>query len=169
MVYYEDNYLMHHGIKGQKWGLRRFQNADGTLTPDGKKRYGSGVIGNDRFRPGDVSKRSSNPILNKMGGRKINADYETRRARGEALTKAGRSNIGAVGRHFGRSIAYGVGAGLAVGAISAVTQSSEGAVAVSRLASAGAMAFGVSSIIRSYQDIADMRTYKESEEMKRRN
>lgn len=34
------SYLEHHGIKGQKWGIRRFQNADGSLTPDGKKRYG---------------------------------------------------------------------------------------------------------------------------------
>lgn len=31
--------LQHHGIKGQKWGRRRFQNKDGTLTPAGKKRY----------------------------------------------------------------------------------------------------------------------------------
>ena len=33
--------LYHFGIKGQKWGVRRFQNADGTLTEEGKKRYGS--------------------------------------------------------------------------------------------------------------------------------
>lgn len=33
------DYLMHHGIKGQKWGERRFQNEDGTLTPEGKARY----------------------------------------------------------------------------------------------------------------------------------
>ncbi len=31
--------LYHHGIKGQKWGVRRFQNKDGTRTPAGKKRY----------------------------------------------------------------------------------------------------------------------------------
>ena len=31
-------YLSHHGIKGQKWGIRRFQNEDGTLTNAGKKR-----------------------------------------------------------------------------------------------------------------------------------
>jgi CRISPR/Cas system CMR-associated protein Cmr5 small subunit len=31
--------LYHWGIKGQKWGVRRFQNKDGTLTPAGKKRY----------------------------------------------------------------------------------------------------------------------------------
>lgn len=33
-------YISHHGILGQKWGIRRYQNADGTLTPEGKARYG---------------------------------------------------------------------------------------------------------------------------------
>lgn len=37
-VVYPDE-LCHHGIKGQKWGVRRFQNSDGTLTEAGKKRY----------------------------------------------------------------------------------------------------------------------------------
>ena len=31
--------LYHHGIKGQKWGIRRYQYADGTYTPAGRKRY----------------------------------------------------------------------------------------------------------------------------------
>ena len=32
------NYLAHHGVKGMKWGVRRFQNRNDTLTSAGKKR-----------------------------------------------------------------------------------------------------------------------------------
>lgn len=35
----EKDTLAHWGIKGQKWGVRRYQNKDGSLTPAGKKRY----------------------------------------------------------------------------------------------------------------------------------
>lgn len=41
MAEFETMYLAHHGIKGQKWGIRRFQNSDGSLTEAGKKRYSS--------------------------------------------------------------------------------------------------------------------------------
>lgn len=36
------NFLAHYGTKGQKWGVRRFQNEDGSLTEAGKARYGVG-------------------------------------------------------------------------------------------------------------------------------
>ena len=36
--YYQGDVLEHYGIKGMKWGIRRYQNYDGTLTPAGKKR-----------------------------------------------------------------------------------------------------------------------------------
>jgi hypothetical protein len=35
----ENNQLYHHGILGMKWGVRRYQNKDGSLTKAGKKRY----------------------------------------------------------------------------------------------------------------------------------
>lgn len=43
-VYYQkktedEDYLMHHGVMGMKWGVRRYQNADGTLTTKGKDRF----------------------------------------------------------------------------------------------------------------------------------
>lgn len=34
-----DSELYHHGIRGQKWGIRRFQNPDGSLTAEGRARY----------------------------------------------------------------------------------------------------------------------------------
>ena len=41
--------LYHHGILGQKWGIRRYQNPDGTLTEEGKKRYG-GALGSHNLK-----------------------------------------------------------------------------------------------------------------------
>lgn len=57
------NSLMHHGIKGQKWGVRRYQNSDGTWTEEGKKRrnneigdywnqYGDRVSNNKKMTKG---------------------------------------------------------------------------------------------------------------------
>lgn len=40
-----ESYLQHHGILGQKWGIRRFQNEDGSLTDAGKKRLGYSSTG----------------------------------------------------------------------------------------------------------------------------
>lgn len=41
---YED-FLAHHGIKGMKWGVRRFQNEDGSLTDEGRRRIADTVGG----------------------------------------------------------------------------------------------------------------------------
>jgi len=38
----DDSYLAHHGTRGQKWGVRNYQNSDGSLTPLGRIHYGVG-------------------------------------------------------------------------------------------------------------------------------
>ena len=40
MIQESNDYLAHHGILGQKWGVRRYQNYDGSLTAEGRKRRG---------------------------------------------------------------------------------------------------------------------------------
>ena len=56
-------YLAHHGIKDQRWGVRRYQNKDGTLTTAGKKRYGN-------------PREHGNSIDNKDGKKILESDYK---------------------------------------------------------------------------------------------
>lgn len=53
--------LRHHGILGMKWGVRRYQNADGSLTPEGQKRYDRDVAENNM-------KKKENRAILKEGG-----------------------------------------------------------------------------------------------------
>lgn len=46
---HNDDYLIHYGVKGQKWGERRYRNEDGTLTAEGREHYGIGKM-NDTKR-----------------------------------------------------------------------------------------------------------------------
>lgn len=66
-----NNELTHHGIKGQKWGVRRFQNKNGSLTAEGKKRY-SENSGNNKQTIKDadsfVKSKSSIPVSKLTGG-----------------------------------------------------------------------------------------------------
>ena len=43
-----DEEIYHHGIKGMRWGIRRYQNPDGSLTAAGKKRYDDGLTDSDK-------------------------------------------------------------------------------------------------------------------------
>lgn len=226
--------LMHHGIKGQRWGQRRFQNEDGTWTLAGKQRYGAGsdygmrgsASGaghralakvydvNQRYyskRDGarakmmananaqaraqqlkkaelaDQRKRENGPsfadkaanvvvtkankAVAKKGGRRINADYDTRLKRGEQLKYQKRTSAGAVGRTIGRQIIINgsdIVAHLALNGVSmAVAMKSpaaaKGIQSVGNvMLSHGTKIATAANVVRGYQDIADIRTYNKS-------
>lgn len=65
MINYEEEYLAHHGTKGQRWGFRRFQNYDGSLTAAGKLRYSVGNGGRS------ISKKIDPKSASKLKKRQI--------------------------------------------------------------------------------------------------
>lgn len=70
---FESNYLMHHGILGQKWGIRRYQNADGTLTEAGRERYGKEI--KEKLDKGDTQ-GAANVLHNIKGVKKFRENNE---------------------------------------------------------------------------------------------
>lgn len=58
------NYLQHHGIKGMKWGVRRFRNKNGTLTAAGKKRYNQDDWSSDAKEASALRRKSVNQMSN---------------------------------------------------------------------------------------------------------
>lgn len=58
--------LKHHGIKGQKWGVRRFQNSDGSLTAAGRKRYSTDDYKNtlDKVKQADKTLNTVKKAIN---------------------------------------------------------------------------------------------------------
>lgn len=75
----DNNSLNHWGVKGMKWGVRRYQNKDGTLTPAGKKRYDKEM----------AKLRSEEKILRNKEATKMKLEkLESKRSNIEARKKA---------------------------------------------------------------------------------
>ena len=78
--------LYHHGIKGQKWGIRRFQNPDGTLTAEGQRRYGSQLGEYADKRQGLIRRLNTGDwaLGRKRLGERLEARYERKASEAKA-------------------------------------------------------------------------------------
>lgn len=83
---HDENYLAHHGILGQKWGVRRYQNYDGSLTSLGRKHRGLNEKGSKSA--GDGVKKAVKTIQKAQQKRRAERAEEMEAARKVARQKA---------------------------------------------------------------------------------
>lgn len=79
----DNNELLHYGVKGMKWGVLRYQNRDGSLTPAGKKRYKKEM---------DKLKKKERTIKNKQRTKAMLDKLEAKEREVEALKRGVKSN-----------------------------------------------------------------------------
>lgn len=102
VIIYDDE-LYHHGVKGMKWGVRRYQNEDGTYTKAGRKRYALDLDVNDtsrrniaKIRTGEAKRRLD---VAKANTNKPNNDFRIAELQGRVRSaKRNERNMASIDR-----------------------------------------------------------------------
>lgn len=103
MTYYYTTELYHHGIKGQRWGIRRYQNYDGSYTQAGLKRYNTAVDEYEKIRDSQSSSMSER----KDAKRNVKRAY--RQLKNDFRADEGKK-LYDKGQRISKNLAIGVGA-----------------------------------------------------------
>ena len=85
------NQLYHFGIKGQKWGVRRFQNEDGSRTPAGKKRDNRHGKSEDHMKTQSAKKKGPDGLSNedlKKTNERLRLEQEYKKLTADQITKS---------------------------------------------------------------------------------
>ena len=118
--------LYHWGIKGMKWGVRRFQNSDGSLTAAGRKRYSDGDSSDtdsstqkgvsttrktssssteaEPSKPKSISEMSDAELRSAVARMQLEQQYKSLLPREEKTVSAGQKFLKAVGNTVGPAI-----------------------------------------------------------------
>jgi len=130
------NELYHHGIKGQKWGVRRFQNQDGSLTSAGKKRYNKSIYQKIDERVDSLYQRHKNI-------RTAGLEATSQLATEELRSRIPKSAIAAIG-----GTALGGGASAAAVALGAI-----GAMPIGAAIAAAGGAYAVANMVKAFKNV----------------
>lgn len=84
-----DEYIEHHGIKGQRWGLRRYQNPDGSLTELGRKRLGFGTKSSKKATKG-LNKLSTKELKGLIEKTKLAEELKDLQRKGKSSARSAR-------------------------------------------------------------------------------